>query len=173
VGPVISDSARQSLVLPIFWKLRLVRQEVALIRRLLVCTSLTSAFLAALLMQPRPSSSASFAPPPRSIVICGAQDYACATYLISYQPATHAHRGLQGKGVIDYERKTISIVWSTDRFKNVEALEREVFHAALWERGIRDTDKREVDDWIYFSGGTFALLFRENPEFVRYLTAGY
>ena len=144
-----------------------------MIRILLVCTSLTSAFLAALCMQARPSSSASYAPPPRSILICGAQDYACVTYVISYQPATHAHRGLQGKGVIDYERKTISIVWSTDRFKNVEALEREVFHAALWERGVRDTDKREVDDWIHFSEGTFALLFRENPEFVRYLTAGY
>ena len=142
-------------------------------RILLVCTSLTSAFLAALSVQPRPSRSASYVSPPRSIVICGAQDYACVTYLITYQPATHAHRGSQGKGVIDYERKTISIVWSTDRFKNVEALEREVFHAALWERGIRDTDKREVDDWIYFSEGTFALLFRENPEFVRYLTAGY
>ena len=149
-----------------------MRQEVALIRMLLVCTSLTS-FLAALFMQPRPSSSASFAPPPRSILICGAQDYACVTYVISYQPATRGHRGLQGKGVIDYERKTISIVWSTDGFNNVKALEREVFHAALWERGIRDTDKREVDDWIYFSEGTFALLFRENPEFVRYLTAGY
>lgn len=142
-------------------------------RILLVCTSLTSAVLAALSMQPLPSRGASYAPPPRSILICGAQDYTCVTYVISYQPATHAHRGSQGKGVIDYERKTISIVWSSDRFKNVEALEREVFHAALWERGIRDTDKREVDDWIYFSEGTFALLFRENPDFVRYLTAGY
>ena len=144
-----------------------------MIRILLVSTSLTSAFLAALFIQPRQARSASYALPPRSIVICGVQDYACVTYLISYQPATHAYRHSQGKGVIDYERKTISIVWSNDRFKNVEALEREVFHAALWERGIRDTDKWEVDDWIYFSEGLFAVLFRDNPEFVRYLTAGY
>lgn len=144
-----------------------------MIRILLVSTSLASAFLAALFMQPRQARSASYPLPPRSIVICGAQDYACVTYLISYRPATHAYRHSQGQGVIDFERKTISIVWSNDRFKNVEALEREVFHAALWERGIRDTDKWEVDDWIYFSEGTFAFLFRDNPEFVRYLTAGY
>jgi hypothetical protein len=142
-------------------------------RILLVSTSLTSAFLAALFMQPRQARSASYALPPRSIVICGVQDYACVTYLITYQPATHARRHSQGEGVIDYERKTISIVWSNDRFQNVEALERQVFHAALWERGIRDTDKWEVDEWIYFSEGVFAFLFRDNPEFVRYLTAGY
>jgi len=161
------------LPLCLFWGIEVCLQEAALIRILLVSTSLTSAFLAALLMQPPQSRSASYAPPPRSIVICGAQDYACVTYLISYQTATHAHRRLPGEGVIDYERKTISIVWSNDRFKAVEALERQVFYAALWERGIRDTDKWEVDDWIYFSEGVFALLFRDNPEFVRYLTAGY
>src|SRR5215472_196511 len=142
-------------------------------RILLVSTSLTSAFLAALFMQPRQARSASYSLPPRSIVICGVQDYACVTYLITYQPATHAHRHSQGEGVIDYERKTISIVWSNDRFKNVEALERQVFHAALWERGIRDTDKWEVHDWLYFSDGIITSLFHDNPEFASYITAGY
>src|SRR5690349_18205970 len=130
-------------------------------------------FLAALLMQTRQSRSSSYAPPPRSIVICGAQDYACVTYVISYHPATHAFRDYQGEGVIDFERKTISIVWRNDRFKNVETLGHHVFQAALWERGIRDNDKLAVHDWIYFSEGTFALLFHDNPEFAKYLTAGY
>jgi len=142
-------------------------------RILLASISLSGTFLAALFMQPLQSRSSSYAPPPRSIVICGAQDYACVTYLISYRPARHAYGDSQREGVIDYERKTISIVWSEDRFKNVEAIEREVFQAALWERGIRDTDKREIDDWVYLSEGTFASLFHDNPGFVRYLTAGY
>lgn len=124
-------------------------------------------------MQPRQARSYSYAPPPRSIVICGAQDYACATYVISYHPPTHAFRDSHGDGVIDYERKTISIVLRKDRLKNVETLEHEVFQAALWERGIRDNDKWAIHDWIYFSEGTFALLFHDNPEFVKYLTAGY
>ena len=95
------------------------------------------------------------------------------TYVITYHPPTHARRAAQREGVIDYERKTISIVWSEDRFKDVKALERAVFHAALWERGIRDTDQREIDDWVYFSEGIFASLFHDNPEFVRYLAAGH
>ena len=65
------------------------------------------------------------------------------------------------------------MVWSKDRFKNVEALEREVFQAALWERGIRDTDKLEIHDWISFSDEIFPWLFHDNPEFVSYLTSGY
>ncbi|HKW32325.1 MAG TPA: hypothetical protein VJN92_04945 [Candidatus Acidoferrum sp.] len=73
----------------------------------------------------------------------------------------------------DYGRKTISIAWSTDRFKNVETLEREVLHAALWERGIRDTDKRDVHDWLDVSDRIIASLFHDNPEFVNYVTAGY
>lgn len=154
-------------------ELRLACKEFALIRMLLFCISLMGTFLVLLIMQARQSRSYSYAPPPRSIVICGAQDYACVTYVISYHPATHAFRDFQGEGVIDYERKTISIVWREDRLKNVEALEHEVFLAALWERGIRDTDKWAIHDWIYFSEGTFALLFHDNPEFANYLTAGY
>jgi hypothetical protein len=94
-------------------------------------------------------------------------------YAVSYHPSTHAYGDFEGEGVTDYERKTISLAWSSDRFKNVQALEHEVFHAALWERGFRDTDKWEVHDWIYFSDGAFPLLFHDNPEFVKYVTAGY
>ena len=159
-------------------------------RILLVCLSLTGAYLAAVFLEPRQLRGSSFAAPPRSIQICwahdyacgglqdaaktpGAHDYACNTYVISYQPASHARRDSQGEGVIDYERKTISIVWTADRFKNVETLEREVFHAALWERGIRDTDKWEVHDWLYVSDRIIASLFHDNPEFVNYVTSGY
>lgn len=144
-----------------------------MIRILLFCISLMGTFLAALLMQARKSGSYSYAPPPRSVVICGAQDYACITYVISYHSATHAFPDSPGEGVIDYQRKTISIVWRNDRFRNVQALEHEVFQAALWERGIRDNDKLPVHDWINFSEGAFALLFHDNPEFARFLTAGY
>jgi len=144
-----------------------------LIRIFLVCISLMGASLAAFFMQPRHTRGSSFAPPPASVLICGARDYACITYVVIYHPATHAYRHSQGKGAIDYERKTISIVWSNDRFENVETLEREVFHAALWERGIRDTDTWDVHDWLYFSDGIITSLFHDNPEFASYITAGY
>ena len=144
-----------------------------MIRILLACISLMGVFLAGLFMQPRRLRGSSYAPPPRSVMICGAHDYACDTYIISYCPAVHASRDLQGEGAIDYERKTISIVWSTDRFKNVETVEREVFYAALWERGIRDTDKWGVSDWLDLSDSIIASLFHDNPEFVNYITAGY
>ena len=119
------------------------------------------------------STSTFYAPAPQSIVICGIRDHPCVTYSVSYHPPTHAFGDSQGDGVTDYEQKTISIALSSDRFRNVEALEHEVLHAALWERGFRDGDKWEVHDWIYFSEGAFPLLFRDNPELVRYLTAGY
>ena len=131
------------------------------------------AFLAALFMQPRQSKSSPFAPPPRSILICGARDYACNTYVVIYRSPKHAYRDAQVETEIDYDRKTISIVWSNDRFNNVETLEREVFRAALWERGIRDTDKWDVRDWLDHSDGMIALLFHDNPEFANYITAGY
>jgi len=78
-----------------------------------------------------------------------------------------------GRGAIDYERKTISIVWSNDQFKNVETLEREVFLAALWERGIRDTGKRDVHDWLDLSDRIIASLFHDNPDFANYVSTGY
>ena len=142
-------------------------------RILLVGISLVTAFLTALFVHPWRSGRTSYAPPPRSILICGAQDYTCDTYVISYHPATHAYQDLLGEGVIDYERKTISIVWSNDRLKNVETIEREVFRAALRERGIPDTDKWAVHDWLSCSVGVFASLFHDNPEFVDYIAAGY
>lgn len=139
----------------------------------LVCMCCAVAFLAAPLLQTRQSVSRSYAPPPRSISICGIKDRPCATYVVSYHEATQAYGDSPGEGMTDYERKTISIARSEDRFKNVEALEHEVFHAALWERGFQDTEKWDVHDWIYFSEGAFPLLFHDNPEFVTYLTAGY
>ena len=86
--------------------------------------------------------------------------------------AHQAHGDSQGDGV-NYKRKTITLTWSNDRFKNVEALEHEVIHAALWERGFRDTDSWAIRDWVYFSDETLPLLFHDNPQFAEYLTAGY
>ena len=145
----------------------------AQMRTLLVCLFCVVALLSALFLYPWRSISSSYTPPPRTIVICGIQDHPCVTYSVSYHPATHAYGDSQGEGVTDYERKTISIALSSDRFKNVEALEHEVFHAALWERGFCDADKWEIHDWIYFSEGAFPLLFHDNPELVKYLTTGY
>jgi hypothetical protein len=129
--------------------------------------------VSAVFLNPRQSTTFSYAQPPQSIVICGIQDHPCVTYAVSYHPPTHSYGNSKGEGVTDYERKTISIAWCSDHFKNVEALEHEVFHAALWERGFHDTDKWEIHDWIYFSEGAFPLLFHDNPEFVKYLSAGY
>ena len=122
----------------------------------------------------RPTSSPrTYASPPSSILICGIQDHPCVTYTVSYHEPTKAWGNSPGEGVTDYERKTISLARSNDRFQNVKALEHEVFHAALWERGFRDGDKWDVHAWIYFSDGAFPLLFHDNPEFVKYIAAGY
>lgn len=114
-----------------------------------------------------------YAPPPRSILICGIKDHPCVTYSVAYHEATKSFGDSLGEGVTDYQRKTISLAWSNDRFENVSALEHEVFHAVLWERGFRDTDKWDIHAWIYFSESSFPLLFHDNPEFVNYITAGY
>lgn len=122
----------------------------------------------------RPASPPrTYAPPPRSILICGIKDRPCVTYSVLYHEATKAFGDSQGDGVTDYQKKTISLAWSNDRFENVRALEHEVFHAILWERGFRDTDKWDIHAWIYFSESSFPLLFHDNPEFVNYITAGY
>jgi hypothetical protein len=142
-------------------------------RTILACLSFVVVLLLALILYPRRSTTSTYALPPRTIVLCGIQDRPCVTYAVSYHPASHAYGDSQGEGVTDYERKTISIALSNDRFKNVEALEHEVLHAALWERGFRDTDKWEIHDWIYFSEGAFPLLLHDNPDLVKYLTAGY
>lgn len=122
----------------------------------------------------RPASPPrTYAPPPHSIVICGIKDRPCVTYSVLYHEATKAFGDSQGEGVTDYQKKTISLAWSSDRFENVRALEHEVFHAVLWERGFRDTAKWDIHAWIYFSESSFPLLFHDNPEFVNYITAGY
>jgi len=122
----------------------------------------------------RPASPPrTYASPPRSIVICGIKDRPCVTYSVLYHEATKAFGDSQGEGVTDYQKKTISLAWSNDRFENVRALEHEVFHAVLWERGFRDTAKWDIHAWIYFSESSFPLLFHDNPEFVNYITAGY
>lgn len=114
-----------------------------------------------------------YAPPPRSILICGIKDHPCVTYSVLYHEPTAAFGDSHGEGVTDYEKKTISLAWSNERFENVSALEHEVFHVALWERGFRDTDKWDIHAWIYFSESSFPLLFHDNPEFVNFITAGY
>lgn len=122
----------------------------------------------------RPASPPrTYAQPPHSIVICGIKDRPCVTYSVLYHEATKAFGDSQGEGVTDYQKKTISLAWSNDRFENVRALEHEVFHAVLWERGFRDTAKWDIHAWIYFSESSFPLLFHDNPEFVNYITGGY
>jgi hypothetical protein len=123
----------------------------------------------------RPASSLkTYAPPPPSIVVCGLKDRPCVTYVITFHEPTLAYGNSQGEGVTDYERKTISIARSGDRFRNVQALQHEVLHAVLWERGfLGDSEKWDLHAWIYFSEGAFPLFFHDNPNFVRYMMEGY
>jgi hypothetical protein len=146
---------------------------MALMRALLVCGFCGVVLSLALFLRPAQTTSPPSVSVPRSIVICGIQDHPCVIYTASFHQATGGFGDSQGEGVTDYERKTISIALSSDRFKNVKALEHEVFHAALWERGFRDTEKWDVHAWIYFSEGAFPLLFHDNPDFVKYITTGY
>jgi hypothetical protein len=119
-------------------------------------------------------SSKTYAPPPPSIIICGLADRPCVTYLIVFHEPTAAYGDSEGEGVTDYERKTISIALSRNRFRNVQALQHEVLHAALWERGFHDDDEKwDLHAWIYFSEGVFPLLLHDNPNLVKYLTEGY
>ena len=119
----------------------------------------------------RPTSSAKTqAPPPASIRICGLKDRPCVTYTVSFHEPTATYGDSQGEGVTDYEQKTISIARSRDRFRNVQALQHEVFHAALWERDFHDdSEKWDLHAWIYFTEGVFPLLLRDNPDFVKYV----
>jgi hypothetical protein len=76
--------------------------------------------------------------------------------------------------VTDYERKTISIARSHDRFRNIQALQHEVFHAVLWERGFQnDSEKWHLHAWIYFSEGVFPLLLHDSPNSVKYMMDEY
>jgi hypothetical protein len=123
----------------------------------------------------KPESSAkTYASPPTSIAICGLKDRPCVTYAISYHEPSTTYGDSEGEGVTDYQRKTISIAVSNDRFRNVQALQHEVLHAALWERGFLDEkEKWDLHAWIYFSESIFPLLFHDNPNFAKYMMEGY
>ena len=96
------------------------------------------------------------------------------TYVVSFHEPTTAYGDSQGEGAIDYEQKTISIALSYDRFRNIQALQHEVLHAIMWERGFQDdSEKWDLHAWIYFSEGVFPLLLHDNPDFVKYVTQEY
>jgi hypothetical protein len=140
--------------------------------RCFYCMSIAVALLGGVLLWSwRPASSAKTqAPPPVSILICGLKDRPCVRYLISFHEPTSAYGDSQGEGVTDYEQKTISIARSRDRYRNIQALQHEVFHAALWERNFHDDSEQwDLHAWIYFTEGVFPLLLQDNPEFVRYV----
>jgi hypothetical protein len=120
-----------------------------------------------------PVPPAPYARPPRSIVICGIKDHPCVSYAVSYHPPSEKYGDGPGEGFTDYQAKTISIASSKDRFKDVQALEHEVYHAALSERGFEDTEQWDLHAWIYFSEGPFSMVLHDNPDFVRYLLNGY
>jgi hypothetical protein len=115
----------------------------------------------------------SYAAPPSAVLICGIQDHPCVAYTIAFHEPTKAWGDREGEGVTDYKTKTISVAESNDRFENVSALQHEVYHAVLWERGFRDTDNWDIHKWIYFSDGAFPILFHDNPELVNYIRYGY
>lgn len=96
------------------------------------------------------------------------------TYAVSFHEPTTDYGDSQGEGVTDNQQKTISIARSRDRFRNIQALQHEVFHAVLWERGFQDdSEKWDLHAWIYFSEGVFPLLLHDNPNFVKYVAQEY
>ena len=137
---------------------------------LLVLSLASGAVVARRRLRPKPVP---YAQPPKSIVICGIKDHPCVTYTVSFHPPTLNYGDGPGEGFTDYEAKTIAIASSTDRFRNVQALEHEVYHAALWERGFKDTETWDLHAWIYFSEGPFSLVLHDNPDFVHYIVAAY
>jgi hypothetical protein len=140
--------------------------------RSLYFISITVALLGGVLLGSlKPASLAKTqAPPPASILICGLKDRPCVRYLISFHEPTTSYGDSQGEGVTDYAQKTISIARSKDRFRNIQALQHEVFHAALWERDFRDDSEQwDLHAWIYFTEGVFPLLLHDNPEYVKYV----
>jgi hypothetical protein len=119
------------------------------------------------------SAEAAFAEPSKSLLICGISDHPCVTYTVSYHEPSSDYGDQSGEGVTDYEKKTISIASSNDRFENVRALEHEVCHAVLHEHGVSNREVLDVHSWIYLSEGPFAMVLHDNPTFVRYLMTGY
>jgi hypothetical protein len=146
---------------------------MALMRTLLICGFCGVILAVTLLLGRVRTARSSSVSAPQSVLICGLQDRPCVSYTISFHEPTAGYGDSQGEGVTDYEQKTISIARSGDHFKNVEAVEHEVFHAVLWERGFQDTEQWDVHAWIYFSEGAFPLLFHDNPDLVKYITTGY
>jgi len=123
--------------------------------------------------EPVPAPRRPYAEPPSSIVICGIKDRPCVTYAVSYHPPTQKFGDGPGEGLTDFQAKTIAIAFGKDRVENVQALVHEVYHAALWERGFKDTEKWDLHAWIFFSEGAFTMLLHDNPGFVRYILNGY
>src|SRR5215467_4679489 len=111
--------------------------------------------------------------PPQSIVICGIADHPCVTYAVSYHEPTQKYGDGPAEGFTDYRAKTISIASSSDAVKNVQALVHEAYHAALWERGVRESEKWDLHSWIYFSEGPFSMVLHDNPDLMRYIADGY
>ena len=123
--------------------------------------------------QPSEPRAAVFTQPPTSILVCGIRDHPCVTYTVFYHQGTDKYGDGPGDGFTDYQAKTIDIASSKDPVNNVQALEHEVYHAALWERGFQDTDKWDIHAWIYFSDGPFSMVLHDNPDLVRYIVNGY
>lgn len=137
---------------------------------LLVLSLASGALVARRRVKPKPVS---YAQPPKSIVICGIKDHPCVTYTVSFHQPTQKYGDGPGEGFTDYEAKTIAIASSKDSFQNVQALAHEAYHAALWERGFKDTETWDLHAWIYFSEGPFSLLLHDNPDFVHYIVGAY
>lgn len=114
-----------------------------------------------------------YAFPPTSILICGIKDHPCVSYSVSSHAATEKYGDGPAEGFTDYEAKTITVATGKDRVANVQALEHEVYHAALWERGYKDNETWALHDWIYFSEGPFSMVLHDNPALVQYILHGY
>jgi hypothetical protein len=117
--------------------------------------------------------AAAYTQPPKSILVCGIRDHPCVTYAVRYHQGTEKYGDRPGEGFTDYQAKTIDIASSKDPVNNVQALQHEVYHAALRERGFQDTEKWDIHAWIYFSEGPFSMVLHDNPDLVRYIVHGY
>ena len=123
-------------------------------------------------LRAKPKDSA-FSPPPSAILICGLKDHPCVSYTVSFHDPTWKFRDCPGEGVTKFDSKVIAIARSNDRYENVMALQHEVYHAALFERGFDDHATWDVHSWIYFSEGAYSMLLHDNPDFVSYILYGY
>jgi len=113
------------------------------------------------------------AEPPKAILICGIKDHPCVAYSVSFHPPTSNYAEGPGEGLTNYDARTIAIGYSDDPFQNVQALTHEVYHAALHERGFKDTERWQLHAWIYFSEGSFSMVLHDNPDLLHYIENGY